>query len=227
MMEGPPPLPRQKGAGCFAKGCLIIVIAGIVLLGLGGIGAWFLYGKAIALFTASEPTDIRIEQPTDADLRAAEQQLNRLRQAIANNEEIRVEFTGTDVNTLIARDPGFVGMKNRVRVAIADSVMTLELSAPLNSVPLPKLKGRWFNGTARLGFSFALGQFVFDPRSVEANGRVLPAEFFAGFTPPFNRSLNDSFRQSLEKNEQQATFWKRIKTINIDGDKLVIVTQRT
>jgi hypothetical protein len=225
-MEGPPPLPRQKGAGCFAKGCLIIVIAGIVLLGLGAIGTWFLYGKAIA-FTASEPADIRIEQPADADLRAAEQKLNRLRQAIANNEETRVEFTGPDVNTLIARDPGFVGMKNRVRVAIADSVMTLELSAPLHSVPLPKLKGRWFNGTARLGFSFVLGQFVFDPRSAEANGHVLPAEFFAGFTQLFNRSLNDSFRQSLEKNEQQATFWKRIKTINLDGDKLVIVTQRT
>jgi hypothetical protein len=222
-----PPLPRQEGAGCFAKGCLILVIGGIVLVGVVAAGAWYFYGQAIALFTSPQPTDIRMEQPTDADFQAAEQKLNRLRQATANNEGTTLEFSAADLNTLIARDPGFAGVRNRARVTMANSMMTLDLSAPLDSVPLPKLKGRWFNGTARFGFSFAFGEFVFDPRFAETNGHVLPNAFFTGFTPSFNRSFNDGFRRGLEKNEQGAVFWKRIKMIGLDGDRLVVTTQRT
>lgn len=212
--------------GCFAKGCLIVVIVGGLLIGAIGIGAWFLYGKAVAGFTSPRPADVRIEQVTDADLGAAEQKLNRLGQATANNEETTVEFTAAELNALIAREPLFAGMKNRVRVAIADSIMTLEMSVPLDSTPLPKLKGRWFNGTARLGFSFVLGQFAFDPKSGETNGHTLPEEFFTGFTPTFNSSFSDGFRRGMEKNEQSANFWKHVKTIGLDRDKLVIVTQR-
>jgi len=224
-METPPPLPRQEGMGCFAKGCLVVVV-GILLVGVVGVGAWFFYGKAVAVFTFAQPADIRIEQVSDADLGAAEQKLNRLRQATANNEETTVEFTAAELNALIAREPLFAGMRNRVRVAIADSIMALEMSVPLDSAPLPNLKGRWFNGTARLGFSFVLGQFVFDPKSGESNGHSLPEEFFTGFTPSFNRNFNDGFRRGMEKNEQSANFWKRVKTIGLDRDKLVIVTQR-
>jgi hypothetical protein len=106
--------------------------------------AWFLYDRAIALFTAP--------QPADADFMAAERRLKGLRQATAGNEEITIEFSAADLNALIVRDPGFT---------------------------------------------------------------------------PCNRNFNESFRGNLEKNQQQATFWNRIKTISLDGDRLVITAQRT
>jgi hypothetical protein len=226
METQPPPLPGHEGMGCFAKGCLVVVIVGILLVGAVGVGAWFFYGKAVALFTSPQPADIRIEQVADADLQAAEQKLNRLEQATAKNEETTAEFTAAELNALIAREPLFAGMKDRARVAIADSIMTLEMSVPLDSTPLPKLKGRWFNGTVRLGFSFVLGQFAFDLKSGETNGHSLPEEFFTGFTPTFNRSFNDGFRRGMEKNEQSANIWKHLKTIGLDRDKLVVTTER-
>ena|SRR5438552_7313783 len=229
--QPPPPqqqpiLPRQDGAGCFAKGCLVVVIAGFILVAAIGAGAWYFYGKTISIFTSPQPADVRIEQVADIDLRNAEQKLNQLGQATANNEETTIEFTAAELNALIAREPLFAGMNNRARIAIADSMMTVEMSVPLDLAPFPKLKGRWLNGTARLGFSFVLGQFAFDPKSVEANGHMFPEEFFAGFTPSFNRSFNDRFRRSMEKNDQATNIWKHIKTIGLDRDKLVVVTQR-
>jgi hypothetical protein len=145
-----------------------------LLLAIVGVGGWYLYGKAISLFTSPQAVDVRMIEPTAGNFRAAEEKLNRLRQATANNQETVVEFSAADFNTLIARDPNFIGARNRARIAISDSIVTVELSAPLNSIRMPNLKDRWFNGSARFGFGLVLGQFVFDPKSGEANGHELP-----------------------------------------------------
>src|SRR5437870_10143828 len=137
--NAPPPIPSRQGMGCFARGCLTLIIAlfvlGVVVIG----GAWLLYGKAINVFTASQPASIQIEQPTDAQFNAAEQKLSQLRRAIWNDEETSIEFIAADVNALIARDPAFAGARGKARVAMADSIVTLELSVPLDQVPFPKL----------------------------------------------------------------------------------------
>lgn len=212
--------------GCFAKGCLVVLIAGALLIGVGGIGIWLFYGKAVAVFTSPQPTDVHIENVSDADLRNAETKLNTLGQAAASNQEITVEFTAGELNAMIAREPLFVELSNRARVSIADSLMTVEMSVPLDQTALPKLGGRWFNGTARFGFTFTNDEFAFELKSGEANGHSLPQEFFVGFAPIFNRSFNDGFRREVEKNNQAAIFWQHIKTIAVDRDKLVVVTQR-
>ena len=221
-MEAPP----KQGMGCFAKGCLTLVIIVFVLVGAVAGGAWFLYGKAINIFTSTQPADIQIEEPSDAQFQTAEGKLTHLRQAVSNNQETTVDFTATDINALIARDPGFAGVRGRTRVSIADSTVTLQLSTPLDKVPLPRLKNRWFNGTASFQFSYDLGKFVVAAKSAEATGHAFPEAFFASFNSSFNRSFNDSFQQKLKENQQEATFWKHIKTMGVDGDKLVIKTQQ-
>lgn len=233
-METPPPLqqpqpsqlPPKQGMGCFAVGCLVVVIVAAFFIAVAGIGAWIFYGKAVTMFTSPQPTDVRIENVSDAELQNAEQKLNLLGQAAANNQETTVEFTAAELNAMIAREPLFTDLNNRVRVAMADSIMTVETSVPLNTVSLPKLKAHWFNGTARFGFSFNLGEFDFELKSAEANGHSFPEEFFTGFTPALNRSFNDSFRREIAKNTQSANFWKHIKTIAVNQDKLVVSTQR-
>jgi hypothetical protein len=228
-METPPPLPppqQKQGAGCFAKGCLVVIIAGGLLICAFGISAWFFYGKAIGMFTATQPADVRIENVSDVDLQNAEKKLNQLDQATASNQETTVEFSAAELNAMIAREPLFADLNNRARLAIVDSLMTLEVSVPLDSVPWRKMRGRWFNGRARFGFSFNGGEFDFDPKSVEVSGQVFPEEFFTGMMPTLNQSINDGFRRGIEKNNQAALFWKHIKTMRLDRDKVVVVTQR-
>lgn len=212
--------------GCFAKGCLVVLVLLVCFASVAGIGAWFLYGKAIAMFTAAQAADVRIENVSDVDLRSAEDKLNRLGQAANGNEEATVQFTAAELNAMIAREPLFADLNNRARIAIADSTMTVETSVPLSIAKLPRLGNRWFNGTVRFGLSFANDEFLFDPKSAEANGHAFPAEFLTAFESPFNRSFNEGFRHELERNSQASSFWKHIKSIALERDKIVVVTQR-
>src|SRR5690348_13084820 len=79
----PPPqivLPRQ-GMGCFAVGCLTVVVAGFIfLIGLMG-SAVFLCLKAADTFTSTAPVDLRLVEPDRAQINAAEGSLDRVRAA--------------------------------------------------------------------------------------------------------------------------------------------------
>ncbi len=170
--------------------------------------------------------DVRIEQPTEAQFQAAESTRARLDEAIAFNAETTVEFTSADLNALLARDEDFRELRGRARVDIADSMMTIALSVPLDSVPLPKLRKRWFNGTAHFGFTYSSGEFEVDLESLEAGQNRLPREFLSSeFMTFFNDGLNDAFANDLRNGTWDPEFWSRVKTMSLQGDKLVVTTK--
>jgi hypothetical protein len=213
--------------GCFAKGCLVVAIAGLALAVIIAGSSWYLYRKALNNFTSTQPADIRIEPPpSDTQFRAADATLTRLREAMANNQEVTVEFTATDLNTLVARHPDFARERGKMRFDLTDSIMTLDFSAPLDSVPLPRIKGRWFNGTARFAFGYELGHFTFDIKSADAGRRHLPKRMLSPrFVSAFSSSFSKSFSESLQKNQRAADFWQHVKSMTVQGDKLVVTTQ--
>ncbi len=129
------------------------------------------------------------------------------------------------MNALIARHPDFATVRSRIRTALADSTVSLDMSVPLDALPLPKLKGRWFNGRADFGFSYTLNQFNFEVKSAEGGGHRFPESFSQGFGSSFTRSFNTEFHDSLGKNPEETKFWSRIKRIDVEGDKLVMTTQ--
>jgi hypothetical protein len=213
--------------GCFAQGCLIVLIIGFILIA-GVIGsAWFILHKAVNNLTSVGPATVQIEQPSEAQFQAAEDSLTRLNKAIANGEETTVEFTSADLNALLARDEDFKEFRGRARIDIADSMMTIDLSVPLDSIRWRRLQRRWFNGTARFGLSYSSGQFRIDLESAEAGGHRLPGRFIAEtFMASFNDGLNESFQEKLREHATGETFWEHVKSISLTGDKLVVTTQR-
>jgi hypothetical protein len=212
--------------GCFAKGCLTVLIVGFILIaGIIG-GTWYLYVKTVDNLTSRAPADVHSEPPSEHQFQTAEKSMTRLRNAIANNEATTVEFTAADLNALFARDPDFDDWRGRVRIEIADSTMTVGLSAPLSSIPLPRMKNRWFNGTVRFTFAYESGTFRFDIKSAEAGGHHVPDLFLSGSAiSSFNESMNRSFRDELRKNDRGSEFWNHVKTMSLEGDKLVVTTQ--
>ena len=212
--------------GCFAKGCLTLLIVGFILMA-GFIGAtWYLYVKTIDNLTSPASADVQIEPPTESQFQTAENSLTRLREAIANNRETTVEFTAADLNALFARDRDFEKWRGRIRIEIADSSMTIALSAPLNSIRLPRIKKRWFNGTARFSFTYESGEFSFDIKSAEAGGHQVPDIFLSGsIISSLGESMNRSFRDELTRTDRGSEFWNHVKTMSLEGDKLVVTTQ--
>ena len=211
--------------GCFAKGCLTLLIIGFILIaGVIG-GSWYVYVRMVNNLTSPVPADVQVKPPSEGEFQAAENKLAGLRTAIDKNETTTVEFTAADLNALVARDPDFDDWRDRLRIEIADSTMTVALSAPLNSFPLPRLKKRWFNGTARFSFTYESGIFKFDLYSAEAGGHHFPDVFLSNFNSSFDESMNRSFRDTLKDNDRGSAFWDHVQKMAIVGDKLVVTTQ--
>ena len=218
-------LPPQ-GMGCFAKGCLTVLIVGIIFLaGIIGV-TWYLYVKTVDNLTSPTLADVQIETPSESQFQTAENSMSRLREAIANNKETTVQFTAADLNALFARDRDFREWRGRIRIEIADSIMTIAMSAPLNSIPLPRMKKRWFNGTARFSFAYESGAFSFDIKSAEAGGHHVPDIFLSDTViSSFNDSMNSSFRDELTRTGGGSEFWNHVNTMYLEGDKLVVTTR--
>jgi hypothetical protein len=212
--------------GCFATGCLTVLIVGFIFLaGIIG-GTWYLYVKTIDHLTSPAPVDIHLEPPSESQFQTAENSMARLKEAIANNKETTVEFTGADLNALFARDLDFKAWRGRTRIEIADSTMTIALSASLNSIGLPRVKNRWFNGTARFSFTYESGTFSFDIESAEAGGHHVPGIFLSSSAlSSFNESMNRSFRDELRTTDRGSEFWNHVRTMSLEGDKLVVTTE--
>ena len=212
--------------GCFAKGCLTILIVGFLLLACVLGGCWYVYVKTVDNLTSPAPADVQVQPPSESQFQTAETSMNRLREAVANDKETTVEFTAADLNALFARDPAFSDWRGRIRIEIADSTMTIALSAPLHSIPLPRVKKRWFNGTARFSFNYDDGRFSFDIKSAEAGGHQVPDIFLTESSiSSFSDSMNRSFRDEVKDNDHGADFWNHVKRMSLEGDKLVVTTQ--
>jgi hypothetical protein len=212
--------------GCFAKGCLTVLIVGFLLIACVLGGTWYLYVKTVDNLTSPAPADVQVEPPSESQFQTAENSMTRLREAVANNKETTVEFTAADLNALFARDIAFADWRGRTRIEIADSTMTIALSASLNSIPLPRVKKRWFNGTARFSFTYEAGTFSFDIKSAEAGGHHVPDIFLTESSiSSFNDSMNRSFRKELSNNDHGSEFWNHVKRMSLEGDKLVVTTQ--
>jgi hypothetical protein len=224
IMQTPPPAPR--GMGCFAKGCLTLIIVGVALLVVLVGATIFLANRAVQVFTSTQPVQIQVRPATPAELQVAKAKLDTLRTAARNRQEATIEFNANEINALIANEPEFGGARGRVRVAIANSIASLDVSAPLDSMRWKRLKGHWFNGNIQFGFSYVDENFNFDLRSAEASGHQFPRAILTSeFMQSFNRSFNESFHRESGKRPDANNLWRHIKMASLQGDKLIVTTR--
>jgi hypothetical protein len=217
--------PPRSGMGCFAKGCLTVLILGFLFIAVVGGGCWYFYKKTFNNLTSTAPAEVRAEPPTPAQTKSADDSAARLDEAISRNKETTLEFTGPELNYLLSRQSDLSWLRGRSRIVIADSTMTVALSAPLSSLPWPGLKGRWFNGTLRFSMTYASGTFQLEIISAEANSNEFPSSFLSAFNSSFNDSMNDEFKKEFRSNDRENEFWNHVKSISLQGDKLIITTK--
>jgi hypothetical protein len=167
-IEPPPP---QKGMGCFAKGCLIL-IAFFILLGLAFIGGTFFAVRYLR--TAYFPTT-HVQLPAGAATEQ-EQQVVRARwdsfeKAARAHEPARIEMTANELNALIASEPE---LRDKAYVSIDNNVGRLQVSIPLDAVRW--LRGHYIN--AECAMQSAVGGNPADARitSIVVNGRPIGEE---------------------------------------------------
>jgi hypothetical protein len=195
----------------------------VLLLVCGGASLFYLY--IIQHVGSAEPKNLEVPTPSAGELGIAKLQWQRLKAAIAENREETIEFTATDLNALLAQEIEFAQARGRVRFAIADSSMTIELVAPMHWVP-PGFKQRWIQTAWRFILDYKYQQFSFEILEMRTSGRKVPDWLLTPFTTWFKSMVEKRFRDDFQKKPATALGWKHIKTIAIDHDRLIVITQK-
>ncbi len=216
-------LPPRSGMGCFAKGCLTLVIAFFLLAIVCVGGFWFVFHRAARVFTSTEPEMIAVQQSSPAEIQTAEAKKRTFLDAVHNNQATTVEFTAADLNALIATDRDFHAVRNHSLVSIANSLVTLQLSAPLDSLKLKMFRGRWFNGRLMFGFNYADENLSVDVKSGEANGHQISDKWL---NPQVQSAFNSRLNQDLRERHGEHDAWlSHVKTASVQDDRIIVTTR--
>lgn len=210
--------------GCFAKGCLTVLVLGFLFIGGVCFTGWYVFHKlATNNIISDTPIGVPLEQPTETQYQAADSSLNRLKTAASESREETVSFTAADLNALLARNSDFRDLEGHARVEIANSAMTISLSTPLDGVFWgSKSKRRWFNGIVHFSGSYDNGEFEINLESARGGGYDVPDFILSRVNANISQIINDNlddyrFESGLDL--------RRIKRMSIEGDKLVVTTK--
>jgi hypothetical protein len=147
-VEAPPP---KRGLGCFARGCLILVVFGIVLAVACVAGLYWGFQRHSAIVhgvywlakthsLAETPAPVPEFAASDEQIQRVQERWRDFEQKIRAGQSVEIELTADDINSLIAakRDGRW-----KAFVSIEDNSLRLQ-----TSVPLGEFLGRsgYFNG---------------------------------------------------------------------------------
>ncbi len=230
----PPPFPpqppivrRRKGLGCFATGCLIVVIILMFFGVLFGGTLWVVYHGGQA-YISDQRSLARTLTPTDEEYQSVLAKLAPFGQAMNEGHAATLEITPDDLNVLIARSPQFEALRGQLFLAAADDGITAEVSTPLND----DAHAVYFSGRATLDASYASNGFAFFLRSIEPLdkprgdtlfGRLLNSPAMRqALSQQISRGVNDDIRKQAAKDPATADLLRMLRTIVVQKGKFVI-----
>jgi hypothetical protein len=132
-IEPPPP---QRGLGCFAKGCLILVVF-FILLGLAFVAGTYYAAKFLRTeYFSAHHERLPANTATVEEEDAARARWDAFEKAAHAHEYARIEMSADDLNALIASEPK---LRGNAHVTIEENTAHLQVSMPL-------AKTRWLTG---------------------------------------------------------------------------------
>lgn len=178
------PATGKKKPGCLFYGCLTAVILALIVGAGIGIGVWYgvkKFNEAVEEYTATTPQELPAVEMSDEDYTALEKRVAAFGQAMKDSQPAEaLALTGDEINALLARSPSMQSWKGTMHVMIDEKEVRGQVSLPLDPVAqgpvLTKLKGRYLNGSARLGVGMQNGRIVVRILGMEVNGKTMPAE---------------------------------------------------
>ena len=137
-LEPPPP---QKGMGCFAKGCLILLCF-FVLLCLAFIGGTFIAIRYLKTeYLPTTRITLPAATPTEQEQQATVTKWEQFESRARARESARVEFTADELNALVAGEPL---LRGKAHVSLEGDIARLKVSIPLTNTRW--LDGHYMNG---------------------------------------------------------------------------------
>src|SRR5881628_3281294 len=146
------PPPRRQGLGCFARGCLILLVFGIVLAiaCLAGMYWGFqrhsaivhgIYWLAKTHSIAEAPVPVPEFNPSENQIQSVRERWQDFEQKTRAGQPAEIELSGDDINSLIATSDD---LRGKVFASVESNQLRLQASVPIGGF-LGRL-GYYFNG---------------------------------------------------------------------------------
>ena len=206
------PPPQQRGLGCLAKGCLILLVFSILLCLAFVAGTYYAAKFVRTEYFSSEHTLLPISHASVEEENAIRARWNAFDKAARAHEPARIELTADDINALIATDPK---VRGDAYVSIEDNSARLQVSIPIGRNWW--MPGRYLN--AQCSVQSAPSGKPEDARitSIIVNGRPVGEEFLRWQYGAW------SFKRYVDA----WTGETNLKTFEISGGKVVLETNAT
>ena len=197
------PLPK-RGMGCLGKGCLLLLVFGIllVIVGVGGtfwsVRNVYLSDKPAPIPETTAPTETSAATPGETSVatpseKSAEvrERLDTMKQAARAHEQTGVELTAADINALIAANRKSRGTAS---VGIDGGVAQAQFSIPLQRLDVPfrnalGLGDRYLNATVTIVAPPGTNASSVQLREVTLNGHTIPGGLLDWQLPGVGKSL--------------------------------------
>jgi len=177
--------PRSRGLGCFARGCLILLVFAIVLAIACVAGMYWgfqrhsaivhgIYWLAKTRSIAEAPVPVPEFTVSDNQIQSVRERWQDFEQKTRAGQPAEIELTAEDINTLIVTNRDARG---KVFVSIEGNQLHLQTSIPFGE--LIGRRGYYFNGDITVEFS--------GPESLEnpqfnrlvVNGKQVPSDLLS------------------------------------------------
>jgi len=156
-----PPPPRRQGLGCFARGCLILLVFGIVLAIACFAGMYWgfqqhsaivhgIYWLAKTHSIAEAPVPVPEFNASDNQIQSVRERWQDFEQKTRAGQPAEIELTSDDINTLIVTNRDIHG---KVFVSIDGSQLHLQTNIPFGE--LIGRRGYYFNDDITVEFKDA------------------------------------------------------------------------
>ncbi|MBI4023631.1 MAG: hypothetical protein HY360_01535 [Verrucomicrobia bacterium] len=206
---------------CWTKGCIALLVIGLLFGAFLAWGAYRLYHKALE-FTSTAPANLPVQEATAEQYQEVSSRVDAFRQNLQNNAPAELELSAAEINTLIAMDPKNSELKGRLHVGIENNQVLVQFSIPLEKMgnlgKLPGAAGRYLNAAVGAQVEIANGKVRLRPQTIEVNGKQPPAEWMTQLAQGFE----NSFAQSFEQDPRNKPLLEKIKSLRIEGDKILI-----
>jgi hypothetical protein len=201
-MNTPLEPPPNRGAGCFGKSCLLLIVLAILLVVVGVGGTYwsvrhvYLSDKPAPIAEASAPTNAATSAETSgatASEKSAEvrERFDTMKKAARAHEVNEVELTAADINSLIAANRKSRGTAS---VGINDTVLQAQFAIPLERLDMPfrnafGLSDRYLNATVTIVAPPGTNANSVQLSDVTLNGHEIPAGLLDWGLPGVGKSL--------------------------------------
>ncbi len=173
--------PRRTGMGCFARGCLVLLVFAIVL-GIACFAGMFwgfqrhsaivhgIYWLAKTHSIADSPVSVPEFSASDNQIQSVRERWQDFEQKTRAGQPAEIELTADDINTLIATNPDARG---KVFVVIDGNQLRLQTSVPFGE--LIGRRGYYFNGNITVEFKGAESLENPQLNRIIVNGEQVPS----------------------------------------------------